>query len=517
VPADTAALGERLFPPANLYRQIGERFDQLFPNEQVFAPLYDSQGRGAIPPLLVALVTVFQMLEQVPDRQAAEWVVSRLDWKYALHLPLDYAGFHFTDLSAFRARLLSGQQEQLVFEQLLERLKGLGLVHAHSQIRSDSTHLLGVVARLSQLELVAESLRLAVQAVVRADEAWGQAQLPASFRERYGVRLNEFGLSPNQVRERLEQVGQAAFWFLEQLEQAAEPLRHLSEVETLRQVLAQQFPGGSDSPPAAKRPQGREVLESPHEPEARRGTKRAQSWIGYKGQVSETCADGEPHLVVDVDATGALENDSQQLAPIQQRLKRRGLPPAEHFIDQGFMSAALLYRTLQEGLRLMGVPLADTQSAPGFRQADFQIDEAARQATCPAGQRCATWSEHPVAEAPQPQVQLRFPGQACQACAFWGVCTKSPQGRSLTLSPFREVLRQRRAEAQTEEFQEQMHRRAGIEATLSELVRRYRLRRARYRGLAKLRLQAFFTGVAINLARLARWWAALGELAPASG
>src|SRR4030066_2142652 len=93
VPEDTARGGHAILKEGNIYRQIGDRFDALFPEEEVFASLYDTQGRGGVPPLLMALVTVFQMLEKVPDRMAAEWVVSRLDWKYALHLPLGYTGF----------------------------------------------------------------------------------------------------------------------------------------------------------------------------------------------------------------------------------------------------------------------------------------------------------------------------------------------------------------------------------------------------------------------------------------
>ena len=106
VPEDTAALGQKLLAPDNAYRQIGDQFAKLFPDQGPFVPLYYSTGRGAIPPLLLALVTILQMLEKVSDRVAAEWVVSRLDWKYALHLLLDYPGFHFTDLYAFRQRLL---------------------------------------------------------------------------------------------------------------------------------------------------------------------------------------------------------------------------------------------------------------------------------------------------------------------------------------------------------------------------------------------------------------------------
>jgi hypothetical protein len=57
-----------------------------------------------MPPLLMALVTVFQFLEKVPDRSVAERVLSRIDWKYALRLPLGYAGFHFTDWYALQVR-----------------------------------------------------------------------------------------------------------------------------------------------------------------------------------------------------------------------------------------------------------------------------------------------------------------------------------------------------------------------------------------------------------------------------
>ena len=98
VPADIAAVGQAVLKPDNVYRQVGEHFDALFPRRECLCRHVRHARPGAIPPLLAALVTVFQMLEKVPDRQAAEFVASRLDWKYALHLPLAYPGFHFTDL-----------------------------------------------------------------------------------------------------------------------------------------------------------------------------------------------------------------------------------------------------------------------------------------------------------------------------------------------------------------------------------------------------------------------------------
>ncbi|MBI4492020.1 MAG: transposase [Chloroflexi bacterium] len=133
IPAETAQLGQALLGPEHVYRQLGERFDELFPDESAFGALYEVTGRGAISPLLLALVTVFQMLEQTPDRVAADWVVSRLDWKYALHLPLSYAGFHYRDRCAFRKRLLAHRQERLAFEPVLKRLKELGLIKCRAK------------------------------------------------------------------------------------------------------------------------------------------------------------------------------------------------------------------------------------------------------------------------------------------------------------------------------------------------------------------------------------------------
>lgn len=137
IPEDTRRIGQILFRESNVYRQIGERFSELFPGDEVFAEMYDAEGRGAEPPLLMALVTVFQMLEKVPDRRAAEGVVSRMDWKYALHLPLGYAGFHFTDLLAFRKRLIEHEQERLLFDSFLKRLKNMGLIKARGKTRTE--------------------------------------------------------------------------------------------------------------------------------------------------------------------------------------------------------------------------------------------------------------------------------------------------------------------------------------------------------------------------------------------
>ncbi|MCK6580930.1 MAG: transposase [Anaerolineae bacterium] len=98
---------------------LGERGEQLV-NEEALLALYHREGRGGINPVILSFVSILQFLEDIPDRQAAEMAVLRMDWKYALRQELSWEGFHYADLCNFRKRLREGGQAYLIFEQLLE-------------------------------------------------------------------------------------------------------------------------------------------------------------------------------------------------------------------------------------------------------------------------------------------------------------------------------------------------------------------------------------------------------------
>ena len=83
------------------------------------------------------------------DRQAAHAVRARLDWKYALGLELEDRGFDFSVLSEFRARLIAGNAEYVLFETMLTCLKHRGLIKAGGRQRTDATHVLAAVRRKS--------------------------------------------------------------------------------------------------------------------------------------------------------------------------------------------------------------------------------------------------------------------------------------------------------------------------------------------------------------------------------
>src|SRR5439155_1658552 len=84
-------------------------------------------GRQAVPARL-ALVTVLQFVEGLPDRRAADAVRGRIDWKYALGLELTDPGFDHTVLSEFRTRLVAGEAASLLLDTLLARVRELKLL-----------------------------------------------------------------------------------------------------------------------------------------------------------------------------------------------------------------------------------------------------------------------------------------------------------------------------------------------------------------------------------------------------
>src|SRR3954454_5769470 len=151
----------RRLPQGTVVTRLRDEFSALYEDED-FRQLYPARGQPGLAPWRLALVTVLQVLEHLSDRQAADAVRARIDWKYALGLELTDPGFHFSALAEFRARLVAGGAEHLLLDRMLERFKARGLVKARGKQRTDSTHVLAAVHDLHLLELVAETLRAAL-------------------------------------------------------------------------------------------------------------------------------------------------------------------------------------------------------------------------------------------------------------------------------------------------------------------------------------------------------------------
>jgi transposase len=178
VPEETARVARAAFPKGHPSLTLRDALGTIFQDED-FAALFPIGGQPGLPPWRLALVTIMQCRENLADRQAAEAVRARIDWKSLLSLELTDPGFDFSVLSEFRDRLLAGSAEELLLEKLLERCRALGLLTAQGQQRTDSTHVLAAIRVLNRLELVAETLRAALNAVGRGRARLAPGRDPA--------------------------------------------------------------------------------------------------------------------------------------------------------------------------------------------------------------------------------------------------------------------------------------------------------------------------------------------------
>jgi transposase len=529
VPEETARVARAAFPKGHPYLTFRDALGTIFQDED-FTALFPVWGHPGLPPWRLALVTIMQFRENLADRQAAEAVRARIDWKYLLSLELTDPGFDFSVLSEFRDRLLAGSAEELLLDKLLERCQALGLLKGRGQQRTDSTHVLAAIRVLNRLELVAETLRAALNAVAAVAPDWLQAVTPLAWYERYSRRIEESRLPKDTAaREAYAQmVGEDGFRFLDLLETPAAPagLRELPRMEALRRTwqrhyertarapaspgeppeYAVRFKASRDLPPAA------EGIESPYDVEARYRHKRDTAWTGYMVHVSETCDPTAPHLLTHVHTTPATVHEAQCTTPIQQALVDKDVPPRDHLVDAASISAELLVRSRDDHDITLRGPTRPSQGwqmqvAGAYTIEQFTVDWERQQGCCPQGKWTTSWHER-VEPDGAPYIIASFSRHDCQACPARPLCPQAQQqGRRLRLPPQDqyEALTAARACYASEEGSERYKQRAGVEGTLSQGVGAFGLRRTRYWGVAKTHWQHVATAAAINIDRIVAW------------
>ena len=258
-------------------------------------------------------------------------------------------------------------------------------------------------------------------------------------------------------------------------------------------------------------------VESPYDPDARFRTKPGANWTGYMAHLTETCDEGLPRLVVHAETTPANVHEAMRVEPIHAALTAKGLAPAQHLADSAYMGADLLVDARERhGIDLIGPQRRNLnwqgRDERAFDVADFAVDWDRQVARCPEGKSSVYWTtcSNPGRARGRPRIRVRFRADDCRVCPSRARCTRSPtQERALWLLPQREqeLFTAARAREHTAEYRRLYAQRQGIEGTMSQGVRAFGLRQARCRGLAKAGLQHVATAAALNLDRLAAWFA----------
>jgi transposase len=530
VPAETARVVKMAFPKGSLAVRARDELGSWYEDAD-FADVFGVRGKPGISPAQLAMVTVLQFTENLTDRQAAEQVRGRIDWKYCLGLELTDDGFDFSVLSGFRERLAGSGAERVIFDRLLDLVKQRGLVKAGGRQRTDSTHVLGRIRDLNRLELAGETIRAALEALAAAAPDWLAPLIDPSWQRVYGQRADNWRLPESQTarQELAVQYGRDGYWLLEQVHGPGAPgwLRELPAVQVLRRIWVQQY--YRDGEKVIRReerehglPPGRDRLASPYDLDARYSEKHGMSWTGYKDHLTETVSDpagddpvtgrpAAPNLVTDVQTTHAAVPDVMMTAAVHRSLDAAGLLPGEHDVDSGYISADLLVSSRQRGVTLVGPLLADNSPqarSGGYTAAIFAVDWDREQATCPEGAVSVKWAPMRQRDGKE-AISVRFAAATCRDCPARSKCTTAKwTGRQLFLRPreIHDAVAAARAEEGTRQWKDRYKARAGVEGTMGQASHVTGIRHARYAGLPKTRLEHLIAATAINVIRLDAWY-----------
>jgi len=263
--------------------------------------------------------------------------------------------------------------------------------------------------------------------------------------------------------------------------------------------------------PKAAAPAG--AVCNPHEPEAQWAAKGAgrhkKEGVGYKVPVAESLDDtplaaGEPtrQFITAIPTQPAIASDEAGLEKVTEEKQAMDQePPLAQYVDAAYVSAQKLAQAQASGRPLIGPAQPAPRVGQRFTAEDFKVTIAQRQAICPAGQLSSQCSRLEVEATGKVNFRLEW-SYHCADCPLRKQCCGEDQKhRSLVVGQYHDFLQARRQEQKSQPFRLECRKRNAIEGTQSELVRAHGLRHARYRGLAKVRLQNYMIGAACNAKR----------------
>jgi transposase len=491
-------LDEQIFaatvPPDHYLRRVLTVIDFERCREELASCYSPSQGRPAIEPILLLKLEFLEYHYNLSDRQVVDQARYNMAFRFFLGLSLRSPLPHHTLLTVFRERL-GLDKHQKVFDALVAQAREHGLVKDRLRLK-DATHIIANIAIPSALHLIAQA-RQRLLAAVRplAPERVAQEEARATVIRTITQDLD----GTERLLQRVTHLRSIVTWVNELLE-AGQP----SGVEpSAWQALAVAVDEADKVLTDRENPQAEGRQVSFQDPDARWG----QHHVLYAGYLLDLTMDADSTIVTAVgvlpanadeaaDATTLLRHEEQTHGNDVQGLSMDGA---------GFRGARLREWTDPHGLNLeVFVPPRQEQAPTGYFDLDqFTLNEAGDAMTCPAGQTTRQRQRNRN----DTGWMFRFSRPVCAACPLLARCLKQlPQkkGRTVSTNDFAAEYAAARAKAQTPAYQEVRRQHWRVERKLGEMVRWHRARRARYRGLWRVRLQGLVTALVVNVKAMVR-------------
>lgn len=243
IPINTYQAARQVYNPSNIYLLIGDQTEKILGEIDLrLLDPYSSQDEEMI--YRLALITAFQYDEGVSDEVASDASRKRVDWKYALHLPVLYQGVPVQALSDFRMSLFASPRALRAYGHLLAILRRMGLFQQKEECMIDPVMVLRTVCQISRLYRLYYGIKAALSMIGSMDPDWLRQHMSSHWFSHY--KTGELGLAvgndPESMTRQALRIGKDIQFLLKALrEQKLIRLIYQPEIQTISRLMEEQF------------------------------------------------------------------------------------------------------------------------------------------------------------------------------------------------------------------------------------------------------------------------------------
>jgi hypothetical protein len=514
-------------------------------DENQFKHLYEEEGGAPILPIKIKLsMLIFMSMETLTWRRAEYMFSRRLDWLHATHSAIGDKGIDHTTLFNFYQKLETDNTAKQLFIDLTNAFIEACGVSIKKQ-RTDSFFMHGWLAILSRYGLFKETIRSFLQVLRKHQPALYERikddlscdylkdafDLTEKDKHKAQTRIHCMAQDLYQLKtvfENLDSIkSYQAFQILvtvfeQQCEITGEVISDKTSIDDSDKDDELAISGNSVhqqtdiSIPEIKvreKPQGEQIISSPHNTDAVYTRKRNQKVVGHKAFVTETCDPNNPvQMITDVNLEAATHSDSKENAKIDERLIEAELKPETRYGDAGFVNGGTILESAGKGINLAGPSSGRSQSIENFEKeerpldiADFEINinddtEQSKILACPKGNK-------PVDQRISSKTGkfiYHFDREVCAACEVSDRCPIKIGKRVATLTfddkQHTGAMRHHLYMSNTD-YRKECAIRAGAESLVNEIANAHGARTSRHKTEQRSRLQLTFSALGCNIKR----------------
>lgn len=491
---ETRVMRRHLVTKNSFYARLADHGHEIVTDDD-YAHLYsEGKGRPSIPPS----VMVRAMLCATHDRITSDAETSRrtrvdADWKAAMGVDDEFTGIGATTFSLMRSRMVVHDADATLFEKTIEKAVEAGIFKGKLTAIIDSSPVHGAGAVADTYELVRGFMRQVVRAAgQRLSEEARKTAEPFC-----GAKPDIDWQDPATRKAHLGELVAGGMALLVEAAGIDDPAVR-EPADLLAQVIDQDVEADDDGNPEVRQGVARDRVISHSDPEMRHGRKSASR--RFDGHKLDVITDEGTEMVLGVEVRAANAPDGEGAVPLlAQVMSLPGIVIATLLGDMAYSDGDVRQAVEEQGAELVA-KVPPVTNGGRFPKTDFEINPEAGSVTCPAG--VTTTDARPARDHKgRPATRFVFAPATCAACPLVAGCTTAKGGRQIMVGVHEARIAAARAAQADPATKALLRRRSKVERKIDHL-QDLGMRKARYRGRRKTRLQALLAATVANFKRL---------------